>query len=72
MARDFTVNMRIRNIIDSESKKSGGVADKANIRRDTFSKIINCKRPVYADEVQPIAEALGVSVGALLCDEQTA
>ncbi len=38
------------------------VADRAGIRRDIFSRIVRCKRPVYADEVGQIAQALGVSI----------
>lgn len=35
------------------------------MRKDTFSRIINCRRPVYADEVIPLARALNVSVEEL-------
>lgn len=46
-------------------KKSSAVADRAGMRRDIFSRIVNCKRRVYADEVIPIAAALGVPVEKL-------
>lgn len=65
MVERFSTNRRIKRIIDENDKKSGAVADRAGIRRDTFSRIINCKRPVYADEIKPICSALGISVSAL-------
>lgn len=65
MEKPFVVNKNIRTFIEDMDKKPSAVADRAGIRRDIFSRIIHCKRPVYADEVVPIAKALGVSVGDL-------
>lgn len=65
MEDKFSTNRRIREIILDNDKKMGAVADRAGIRRDTFSKIVNSKRPVYADEIVPICRALGISVSTL-------
>lgn len=65
----FSTNRRVRSIIKENDKKSTAVADRAGIRRDTFSRIINCKRPLYADEILPICKALGVSVSELYAEE---
>jgi len=65
MERDYSVNRKIKEFIEETDKKPSAVADKAGIRRDTFSRIINKKRVVYADEILPICSALGVSVGYL-------
>lgn len=65
MLHAYTVNRNIKRIIDKEDKRSGAVADKAGIRRDVFSRITHCKRPVYADEVIPIATALQVPIEEL-------
>ena len=62
MAQPYIVNRNIKRIIANADKRPGAVADRAGIRRDIFSRIMNCKRPVYADEVLPIAAALQVSV----------
>ena len=62
MEKPFVVNRNIRAYIESADKKPSAVADRAGIRRDIFSRIIHCKRPVYADEVVPIAKALGVGI----------
>lgn len=65
MAQEFVVNKNIKKIIDDTDKRPSAVADRAGIRRDVFSRIIHCKRPVYADEVLPIASAMGVTIEAL-------
>ena len=61
----FVVNRNIKKILDAEDKRPSAVADRAGIRRDIFSRIVHCKRPVYADEVIPIARAIGVSIEEL-------
>lgn len=65
MVQEFVVNRNLRRILKSEDKKSTAVAERAGMRKDTFSRIINCRRPVYADEVIPLARALNVSVEEL-------
>lgn len=65
MTQAFVVNKNIKKILEAEDKKHSSVADKAGIRRDVFSRIIHCRRPVYADEVIPIANAMGVTINAL-------
>lgn len=65
MAQEFVVNKNIKKLIEELDKKSSAVADRAGIRRDTFSRIIHGRRPVYADEVIPIAKAMGVTIDAL-------
>ena len=42
------------------------------MRRDTFSRIVRCKRPVYAHEVCSIAAALGVPIDELFKEAQQA
>lgn len=68
--RDYSVNQRIREIIKNEDKRPSAVADKANIRRDTFSRILRCQRPLYADEILPICKAIGISVSELFQTEE--
>ena len=65
MAQGFIVNKNIKRLIGAMDKKTTAVADRAGIRRDVFSRIVNCKRPVYADEVIPIATAMGVGIEEL-------
>ena len=63
--RSMEVNLKIKEIIDREDKRPSAIADKAGIRRDVFSRILNLKRVVYADEVLPICRALGCTVDEL-------
>ena len=68
--RDYSINERLRVFLDEHDKMPSRVADKAGIRRDTFSNILTCRRVVFAEEVTKIAEAAGCTVEYLLgCDE---
>ena len=62
----YFVNKRICEIMDEEKQKPCAIADKAGIRRDIFSRIIHSKRVVFADELMPICNALGVSLDRLI------
>lgn len=64
--RDYQINQRLRRFIDENSKKPSALADKAGIRRDTFSAILGSRRPVYAEEIVPICNATGCSIDYLL------
>lgn len=64
--RDYQINQRLRSFLDKNDKKPSALADKAGIRRDTFSAILSSRRPVYAEEIVPICKAAGCSVDYLL------
>lgn len=64
--RDFQINQRLSRFIVENDKRPSRIADKAGIRRDTFSSILGSRRPVYAEEVVPICNAAGCSVEYLL------
>lgn len=68
--RDYSINVRLRDFIVEHDKMPTRIADKAGIRRDTFSNILSCKRVVFAEEVPKIAEAAGCTVGYLLGYEE--
>ena len=68
--RDYSINERLRKFLVKHDKMPSRVADKAGIRRDTFSNIISGRRVVFAEELPKIAEAAGCSLEYLLgCDE---
>ena len=67
--RDYSINDRLRSFLAEHDKMPSRVADKAGIRRDTFSNILACKRVVFAEEISKIAEAAGCTVGYLLGTE---
>ncbi len=64
--RDYNINKRLRSFLDENDKKPSALADKAGIRRDTFSAILSSRRPVYAEEIVPICNAAGCSINYLL------
>lgn len=66
MQSKYETNKKIKAVMEEGDKKPCRIADKAGIRRDLFSRILCMKRPVYADELVPICEALGVTVKELL------
>lgn len=68
MINEYTVNKNIKRHIDEMDKRPSAVADRAGIPRAAFSKIINCRRKVYAHEIMPIVYALGVSVESLFTE----
>lgn len=65
MERSFEINKRLREFIKENDKKPTAIADKAKIRRDIFSRIINCKRPIFAEEIVAISEAAGIDIDYL-------
>ena len=56
----YGVNRRIRKFIEDNDKRSGAIAEKAGIRKDVFSRMMCCRRPIYAEELVPILNALGM------------
>lgn len=68
--RNYEINDKLRQYIEKMDKRPTAIADKAHIRRDTFSRIIRSKRPVYADELKPICDAMGISIGTLFEDPE--
>lgn len=70
--RSYQINQRLRRFLDEYDKKPSALADKAGMRRDTFSAILSSRRPIYAEEIIPICNAAGCSVNYLLgLDEQS-
>lgn len=72
MADRYAINRLVKKYIDENDKKSGAIADKAGIRRDVFSRIICSRRPIYADELVPILNALGMSIDEVVEAVKTA
>lgn len=66
MERSYEINKRLRDFIKAQDKRPTAVADKARIGRDIFSRILNCKRPIYADEIPAIIAAAGCTAAYLL------
>ena len=65
MERSFSTNLALKKIIEKKCVSKAKLAAAAGIRADILSRIVNCKRPIYADEVTPLCEALGISINEL-------
>lgn len=72
MQRNYEINERLRKFIVDNDKKPSAIADKAGISRDIFSRIINSKRVIFANELPSIAKAAGISIEELLGTERKA
>lgn len=64
----FTVNKNIERILRETGQRQSDAADRAGFSRAVFSNIVRCKRKVYANEVVPIALAIGVSIEELFAE----
>ena len=62
----FSVNRKVKATMQELGKRPSEISDAAGIRRDLFSRILCMKRPIYAVELVPICDALGVTVTELL------
>ncbi|HJA48474.1 MAG TPA: helix-turn-helix transcriptional regulator [Candidatus Agathobaculum intestinipullorum] len=72
MKQKYEINERLRKFIVDNDKKPSAIADKAGISRDIFSRIINSKRVIFANELPSIADAAGISIEDLLGTEKKA
>ena len=66
MKRNYDINERLRKFVMENDKKPSAIADKAGISRPIFSRILNSKRAIFADEIPEICYAAGISVEFLL------
>lgn len=63
--RVYRVNINMREIMARAGLNKKMVAERSGMRRDTLSRVLACKRPVYGDEIPALASALNVSIDAL-------
>ena len=63
--RDYRVNINMREIMARAGLNKKMVAERSGMKCDVLYRILNCKRPVYGDEIPALASALNVSIDAL-------
>jgi Bacterial regulatory proteins, lacI family. len=51
----------LQKYINDNCLKKSAIAEKAGVRKDTFSRIINGKRRVFGEEIASICMAIGKS-----------
>ena len=62
----------IRGLIAASGMKQKVVAERAGMSEAVFSNIVRGRRKVYADEVEGLAKALGVSIEELFAQSEDA
>mgnify|MGYP000846045091 CR=1 FL=1 len=65
MTRTFAANEALKRIVDDKCVSHAKLAKAVGMRTDTLSKIINKKRPIFADEIPPFCRALGIGISEL-------
>lgn len=68
----YAVNKKIARIVRDRGIKQTYVAARARMSYSDINRIVNSQRPVYADELQSIANALDTSIDELLNQPDTA
>ena len=66
MLRDDTVNRKLKELLREKKLKQTEVAERSGIAYQSLHRAVNGRRPIYAEELLPLAEAVGVEVTALL------
>lgn len=66
MERDLSVNRQVARLLDERKMSTVRLAVLSGIPYAHLGRALRGERPIYADELQPLARALGVSVDTLL------
>ena len=69
MLRDYSINKKIAQVIEQKGIMQSKVAKAVNMAPETFNRIVNCKRVIFADELQPICDFIGVRVEDVLSND---
>ena len=65
----MTIQENIRAILREKGQRQRDAAARAGMSPAVLSNIVRGRRKVYADEVEPIARALGVTIEELFARE---
>ena len=66
MKRDFGANRELKRLLEERGMSAAKLAAQSGIRYGCLCRILREEQPLYADELLPLAQALGVSVESLL------
>lgn len=69
MEQKYKVNMALGKIIYRKNISCAKLARSVGMRPEILSRIINCKRSLYADELSPLCEALEIKIEELFREE---
>lgn len=66
MKRDYGANRELRRLLGERGMNAAELAARSGIHYGCLCRALREERPLYADELLPLARALGVSVETLL------
>ena len=66
MKQDYGANRKLRRLLAERGMDVWELADRSGVHCGCLCRALREKRPLYADELLPLARALGVSVETLL------
>ena len=66
MKKDRAINRRIRAVMEIQGLRQRDLARLSGIPYEDLNRIVNDRRPVYAQDIPPLARSLGVGVEVLL------
>lgn len=62
----YEINAAMRKIVDSNGLKHRKIAEKSGMKEAAVSAILRCTRRIYADELYPLCQAIGVSLDEVI------
>ncbi len=68
MERDYGANRKLRRLLLLLNMSEGELAERSGIPYRSLCRALKERRPLYADELLPLARALGVTTDKLLDD----
>lgn len=66
MKRDYAANRELKRLLAERGMGTEELAARSGIGFDSLCRVLRETRPLYANELLPLARALGVSADALL------
>ena len=66
MRRDYGANLEVKRLLEERGLRADWLAARSGIPYKKLCHVLRDKRPLYADELLPLARVLGVSAEALL------
>ena len=66
MKRDYGANRELRRLLRERGMKAAELAARSGIHYGCLCKVLREERPLYAEELLPLARVLGVSAETLL------
>lgn len=66
MKRDYAANRELKRLLEERGMETEELAARSGVEYDSLCRVLRERRPLYADELLPLARVLGVSADALL------